>query len=81
MLADYLDHLPDSVQRAKGFVKTHEGFCEVQVAGGVVQIRKFLEGEPSPTSLGLVFIGHDQKELPTVGPNASQISERSRGKS
>ena len=71
VLADYLDHLPDSVQRAKGFVKTNEGVCEVQMSGGVVQIRKFLEGELVPTSLGLVFIGHDQKELPTVGPNAS----------
>ena len=73
MLADYLDCLPNSVHRAKGFVKTNEGCCEVQVAGGVVQIRKFLEGELLPTSLGLVFIGHDQKELPTVGPNASHI--------
>ncbi len=70
-LAEYLDSLPDSVHRAKGFVKTNEGLCEVQVTGGVVQIRKFLESELMPTSLGLVFIGHDKKELPTVGPNAS----------
>ena len=75
VLADYLDHLPDSVQRVKGFVKTNEGFCEVQMSGGVVQIRKFLEGELVPTSLGLIFIGYDQKELPNVGPNASQIKQ------
>ena len=74
MLADYLDRLPDSVQRVKGFVKTNEGFCEVQLTGGVVHIRKFLDGELMPTSSGLVFIGHDKKELPTVGPNASSIT-------
>ena len=75
VLADYLDNLPDSVQRAKGFVKTNEGFCEVQVTGGVVQIRKFLEGELMPTSLGLVFIGHNKEELPTDGPNPRQIKQ------
>ena len=75
MLADYLDHLPDSIQRAKGFVKTNEGFCEVQMSGGVVQIRKFLEGELMPSSLGLVFIGHNKEELPTDGPNPRQIKQ------
>ena len=75
MLADYLDRLPNSVHRAKGFVKMNEGVCEVQMSGGVVQIRKFLEGELMPTSLGLVFIGHDKKELPTVGPNSSHIKK------
>ena len=57
-----------------GLCTESKGFCE-NVAGGVVQIRKFLEGEPIPTSLGLVFIGHDQKELPTVGPNPPRLSE------
>ena len=75
ILADYLDHLPDSIQRAKGFVKTNEGFCEVQMSGGVVQIRKFLEGELMPSSLGLVFIGHNKEELPTDGPNPRQIKQ------
>ena len=28
VLADYLDHLPDSVQRAKGFVKTMRVFVK-----------------------------------------------------
>lgn len=60
-LQNFLDRLPDSVQRVKGFVETDAGVVEVQRVGTVTRLQPWAS---RPASLGLVFIGYVKEDFP-----------------
>ena len=64
-LCDYLDKLPESIQRVKGIVQTDGGLVEVQCVGAHISTRTYDANSQPEIPLGLVFIGYSSAALPT----------------
>ena len=60
----FLERLPVSVQRVKGFVETDAGVVEVQRVGAHTQVLPWAPRLSHPANLGLVFIGYAVEDFP-----------------
>ncbi len=64
----YLLGQPQSLQRVKGYLQTHEGIVEVQQVGRQIEIHARPQLIKGSQELGLVFIGYRGEELPQQAP-------------